>query len=245
MIKDLFRRLILREKSSSKAFVDYWRGKGVSIGDDTYFYDPQSNCLGLNYPFNLSIGRNVRITHGVTIVDHGYDWCVLKGRYGDVLGNTGQVSIGNNVIIGMNAIMLKNVNIGDNVIIGAGSVVTHDIPADSVAAGNPCRVLMPLSKYRDKRIASQLDEALNLFKTYCASHAGEIPPKGIFREYFWLFESPDKNGICSCEAFDQTMHLIDGSFTLSVNLSKYSKPMFDGFEEFIKYCCSRNCKEKL
>lgn len=245
MIKDLFRRLILREKSSSKAFVDYWRGKGVSIGDDTYFYDPQSNCLGLNYPFNLSIGRNVRITHGVTIVDHGYDWCVLKGRYGDVLGNTGQVSIGNNVFIGMNAIILKNVNIGDNVIIGAGSVVTHDIPAASVAAGNPCRVLMPLSKYRDKRIASQLDEALNLFKTYCASHAGEIPPKEIFREYFWLFESPDKNGICSCEAFDQTMHLIDGSFTLSVNLSKYSKPMFDGFEEFIKYCCSRNCKEKL
>lgn len=245
MIKDLFRRLILREKSSSKAFVDYWRGKGVSIGDDTYFYDPQSNCLGLNYPFNLSIGRNVRITHGVTIVDHGYDWCVLKGRYGDVLGNTGQVSIGNNVFIGMNAIILKNVNIDDNVIIGAGSVVTHDIPADSVAAGNPCRVFMPLSKYRDKRIASQLDEALNLFKTYCASHAGEIPPKEIFREYFWLFESPDKNGICSCEAFDQTMHLIDGSFTLSVNLSKYSKPMFDSFEEFIKYCCSRNCKEKL
>ena len=77
---------------------------------------------------------------------------------------------------------------GINVIIGAGSVVTHDIPDDSVAAGNPCRVLMSLSVYREKRTNAQLEEAVNLFDAYVKTHPGEIPDKEFFREYFWLFE---------------------------------------------------------
>lgn len=51
------------------------------------------------------------------------------------------VTIGNNVWIGGGAIILPGVTIGDNVTIGAGSVVTKDIPANTVAAGNPCRLL--------------------------------------------------------------------------------------------------------
>ena len=51
------------------------------------------------------------------------------------------VSIGNNVWIGMNCIILKGVNIGDNTIIGAGSIVTKDIPANTIAAGNPCKII--------------------------------------------------------------------------------------------------------
>ena len=54
------------------------------------------------------------------------------------------VTIGNNVWIGGSATILPGVTIGDNVTIGAGSVVTHDIPADVVAAGNPCKILKRL-----------------------------------------------------------------------------------------------------
>lgn len=50
------------------------------------------------------------------------------------------VRIGSNVFIGARSIVLKGVTIGDNSIIGAGSVVAQSIPADSIAAGNPCRV---------------------------------------------------------------------------------------------------------
>lgn len=53
MIKALLKRLLLREKSSSRAFIDYWQNQGVAIGKGTYFYDPQSNCLGLNDPLIL------------------------------------------------------------------------------------------------------------------------------------------------------------------------------------------------
>lgn len=54
------------------------------------------------------------------------------------------ISIGNRVWIGANAIILPGVTIGDNTVIGAGSVVTKDIPANVVAAGNPCRILREL-----------------------------------------------------------------------------------------------------
>ena len=55
------------------------------------------------------------------------------------------VVIGDNVWIGGGAIILPGVTIGENSVIGAGSVVTHDIPANVVAAGNPCRILREIS----------------------------------------------------------------------------------------------------
>lgn len=54
------------------------------------------------------------------------------------------VKIGNNVWLGVNSVVLKGVTIGENTVIGANSVVTKDIPANVVAAGNPCRVIKKL-----------------------------------------------------------------------------------------------------
>jgi maltose O-acetyltransferase len=51
------------------------------------------------------------------------------------------VTIGNNVWIGGGAIICPGVSIGDNCTIGAGSVVTKDIPSNSIAVGNPCKVI--------------------------------------------------------------------------------------------------------
>ena len=51
------------------------------------------------------------------------------------------IKVGNNVWIGGNVVVLPGVTIGDNITIGAGSVVTKDIPSNSVAVGNPCRVI--------------------------------------------------------------------------------------------------------
>lgn len=55
------------------------------------------------------------------------------------------VSIGNNVWIGGSVTILPGVTIGDNVTIGAGSVVTKDIPSNSIAVGNPCKVIKKLA----------------------------------------------------------------------------------------------------
>lgn len=54
------------------------------------------------------------------------------------------VTIGDNVRLGLNAIILNGVTIGDNVVIGANSLVTKDIPDNVIATGNPCQVLKKL-----------------------------------------------------------------------------------------------------
>ena len=58
-----------------------------------------------------------------------------------ILSQSGKVKIGNNVYFARNCTVFKGVTIGDNCIIGFGSVVTHDIPANSVAVGVPARVV--------------------------------------------------------------------------------------------------------
>ena len=62
-------------------------------------------------------------------------------------------TIGNNVTLGANVVIIGDINIGDNVIIGAGSVVVKDIPSNSIAVGNPAKVI--------KSIESKLDEDKN------------------------------------------------------------------------------------
>ena len=56
------------------------------------------------------------------------------------------ITIGSNVWIGGSVVICPGVTIGDNTVIGAGSVVTKDIPSNVVAAGNPCRVIRPITQ---------------------------------------------------------------------------------------------------
>lgn len=62
----------------------------------------------------------------------------------------GRVTIGNNVFIGAETVVLPGVTIGNNVIIGANSTVTHDVPDGTVVAGSPARVLCSLEEYLQK-----------------------------------------------------------------------------------------------
>jgi acetyltransferase-like isoleucine patch superfamily enzyme len=61
---------------------------------------------------------------------------------------TKPIKIGNHVLIGTGAIILKGVNVGDNVVIGAGSVVTRDVPTNTVVSGNPATVRGDISDWR-------------------------------------------------------------------------------------------------
>ena len=121
-----------------------------------------------DYGFNIEVGKNFYANYNCTIID------VAKVKIGDncfmapnvaiytaghpIYPNTRnsmfeygkEVTIGDNVWIGGNTVVCPGVHIGDNVVIGAGSVVTKDIPAWSVAAGNPCRVIRKITE-EDKR----------------------------------------------------------------------------------------------
>ena len=89
------------------------------------------------------------------------------------------ITVGNSVWIGANAVICPGVTIGDCCVIGAGSVVTRDIPAWSVAAGNPCRVIRGITEadrelYFSGRRAD--DEALSAMREKWASGDGTMYP---------------------------------------------------------------------
>ena len=140
-------------KRSPESWLDYLRAEGMRIGTGTkLFSKPSAVLIDLTRPWLIDIGKNVQITIGVKILTHGYDWSVLKGKFGEVLGSAGKVTIGDNCFIGMNTVILKGTTIGNNTIIGAGSVVTGGgYPSDCVLAGNPARVICSLDEYREKR----------------------------------------------------------------------------------------------
>lgn len=118
-------------------YCDY--GKHIHIGEHFYAnYD----CVMLDV-CDITIGDHVFLAPRVCVytATHPIDAGVRNSEleYGK------PVTIGSSVWIGGNTVINPGVTIGDNVVIGSGSVVTKDIPSGVVAAGNPCRVLRPIT----------------------------------------------------------------------------------------------------
>jgi acetyltransferase-like isoleucine patch superfamily enzyme len=92
----------------------------------------------------IIFGSNIELGPGVSIISSNHKANNLrehtKGK---------PITIGNNVWIGANSTVLPEVSIGDNVIIGANSLVNKDIPCNSVAVGNPCKVIKKKEAYTE------------------------------------------------------------------------------------------------
>lgn len=130
----------------SKGSVAYAKMKGVKIGDNCRIY---TKSWG-SEPFLITIGNKVTITSGVKILTHDGSTWLIRDSEGNRYQHYAPVTIGNNVFIGVNTIIMPGITIGSNVIIGAGSVVTKDIPDNSVAVGNPARVISSFFTLEEK-----------------------------------------------------------------------------------------------
>lgn len=121
-------------------------GMGMKVGKN--FARLGGVILDPSHCWLIEIGDNVTMAPRVHILCH--DASTKK-----FLGYTkiGRVTIGDNVFIGAESVVLPGVTIGSNVVIGANSTVTQDIPDNSVAAGSPARVISTLDAYLDKEKA--------------------------------------------------------------------------------------------
>ncbi len=235
MIKQFFKNIFLREKASSERFVNYLRKQGIQVGDRVRFYSPSHTLVDLSCPWLISIGNNVCITHGVIILAHDYSWAVLKQHpksAGAVLGAQSPVKIGNNVFIGMNAVITRGVTIGDNVIIGVGSVVTSNCESNGVYAGNPARRIMSVEEYREKRQGKQFAEAKTLVREY-RNRFGKTPSKDVLAEYFMLFSTAEQ--AAEYPAFCAKMSS-GGNYEETVAYMQEHHPMFESYEAFLEAC---------
>ncbi len=139
-MKKFIRRLIHFLGNILRFFqISFLRASGATIGKNTMI------SLGAKVDVRrgqVTIGDNCLITHGCYILSHdGAAHVINKNDDG-----TGFVKIGDNVFIGVNSVVMRNVTIGNHSIIGAGSVVNKDIPEGVVAAGNPIKIIKKLEK---------------------------------------------------------------------------------------------------
>jgi len=86
---NIIKRILKREKYNSETYVNYLRRRGAKIGERTVIFAPDRTIIDMTRPWLIDIGNDVQITAGVTILTHGYDWAVLKGVYGEILGSGG------------------------------------------------------------------------------------------------------------------------------------------------------------
>jgi maltose O-acetyltransferase len=157
--KEVIHDYNLLRPSENKKKLELLKGLLGHIGDDKVIINQPFRC---DYGKQISIGKRFFANFNFTILDEAPvtigDDCFVGPNVSiytachstdPVERNTRQewakpVTIGNNVWIGGSVTILPGVSIGDNVSIGAGSVVVNDIPSNTIAVGNPCKVIKQL-----------------------------------------------------------------------------------------------------
>ena len=147
MLRSLLRKVYDRDEAVLRRL----RRQGATVGRNVQIVDRSRLLYEPWYANLIEIQDGVVISAGVRLVTH-------DSSYANILGNLpiryGRIVIEQNAYIGVNAIILPGVRIGESALIGAGTVVNRDIPARTIAAGNPVKVLSTLeeglSRYREK-----------------------------------------------------------------------------------------------
>lgn len=159
-MKYQFNSKCFEEKGFSMKFIDrikkrinvikYWRKQGVVIGNNTRLV---TSVIFGSEPYLIEIGSNCNITDFVEFMTHDGGCHVLRNLSPDLADIDyfkGKTIVGNNVYIGNHACIMPGIKIGNNCIIGYGSIVTKDVPDNSVVAGIPARIICDIDTYRQK-----------------------------------------------------------------------------------------------
>lgn len=160
----LIRRLlaILRGEPQN---IDKLIKRGLKVGKN--FHRMGGVIIDPSHCYHITIGDNVTLAPRVHLLAHDASTMMFLGKT-----RAANVTIGNDVFVGAGTIILPGVHIGDRVIIGAGSIVTKDIPDNSVAAGNPAKVISDIDMYLEREKAKMCPE--NTFRGLWWEHPNEI-----------------------------------------------------------------------
>lgn len=137
----------------TRKLIGYFRGNiylarflGVRVGENCRIY---INSWG-SEPYLITLGNNVTVTHGVQFITHDGSTALVLDDLNRRYYRYKNISIGDNVFIGVNSIILPGVNIGNNIIIGAGSIITKNLDSGYIYAGNPVKKICTFVEYSNK-----------------------------------------------------------------------------------------------
>lgn len=226
-LKNKISNLELRwAKTSPKRYISFLRKKGIKIGNNLWVTpDLKSLNIDITRPSLLEIGNEVRLNKNLTILTHDGGFYVLLNKYKEFISQSGRVKIGNNVYFGRNCSVFKGVTIGDNCIIGFGSVVTKDIPPNSVAVGAPARVVSTLDNYYKKRKENYIEEALDYARSI-KERFNRNPTIDEFWEEFPLFLDGEDD--CNMLPIKRQMGRAYPYY------KNNNRAIFNGFDDFLK-----------
>ena len=168
-IKKKYLQIRISFSNSENRAKIYRKYFGVSIGKNVRFTGKPS--WGTE-PYLVEIGDDVTITQNVTFHTHDGGVGLFRKEYPGI-NIFGRIKIGSNVFIGSDTIFLPGVVVGNNVVIASGSVVSKNIPNNSVSAGVPARVIKSLKEYKEKA----LKNAVFIYQTDSAKRKMEILSK--------------------------------------------------------------------
>ncbi len=145
------------------------------------------------YPNLIKIGNHVNIAshvqfhthdtvHSAIGIDNDYIADKVKGY--SFPESIGCIEIGDHVFIGANSCIEYNVRIGSNVVITAGSVVTSDIPSNSVARGNPAKVICTLEQYIKLRAAKDKSKSHGEYAHQTGAYINKELEKHLWKEFY-------------------------------------------------------------
>lgn len=145
--KTLLKKLLGKTGNNFDILSPFWcdYGSQIEIGENFF---SNYNCVILDCA-KVTFGDNVFIGPNCGFYTAGHPLDAERRNKG--LEYAYPITIGNNVWIGGGVQVLPGITIGSNVIIGSGSVVTKDIPDNVISAGNPCRVIRPITE-KDKSL---------------------------------------------------------------------------------------------
>ena len=148
MLRERVRKVRLRLCRSPEKRSKFFREAGVKVGQDCNIFG--SVQFG-SEPYLVTVGDLVKITTGCSFITHDGGVYVLRNlgllEDADLFG---RITVGDNVFFGNKCVIMPGVTIGSNVVVGACSVVTKDIPDDSVVAGIPARKIGTIQEYFEK-----------------------------------------------------------------------------------------------
>lgn len=148
-------RKILEYLRGEPQHLDKLIRRGLKIGKN--FNRMAGVIIDPSHCYHITIGDDVTLAPRVHILAHDASTFMFLGK-----ARAANVTIGNQVFVGAGTIVLPGAHIGNRVVIGAGSIVTKDIPDNSVAVGNPAKVICTLDEYLVKERAKMQPE--NTFK---------------------------------------------------------------------------------